>query len=192
MAASRFGTGMHGSGPPMARSVAPGGGEPGRRVGGVGGVELAALADRVGGLGGVEVAAVAAASTIASEARVAAAGMEARLLWPPAGYGRPAARGGSPVRAGQRVDVGGRRRRLRIRRKLQRWRTARSQRPSSRWRGGDGGGVGARVSFPLLRALSCRLIPQGWLPGESLVFALLRPWWTVAMVFVASLLGVVV
>uniref|UniRef100_A0A0D3H1C2 Uncharacterized protein n=1 Tax=Oryza barthii TaxID=65489 RepID=A0A0D3H1C2_9ORYZ len=29
MAASRFGTGMHGSGPPMARSVAPGGGEPG-------------------------------------------------------------------------------------------------------------------------------------------------------------------
>lgn len=74
MAASRFGTGMHGSGPPMARSVAPGGGEPGQRVGGVGGVELAALADRVGGLGGVEVAAGAAASTIASEAWVAAAG----------------------------------------------------------------------------------------------------------------------
>lgn len=71
MAAPRFGTGMHGSGPPMARSVAPGGGEPSQRVGGVGSVELAALEDRVGGLGGVEVAAVAAASTIASEAWVA-------------------------------------------------------------------------------------------------------------------------
>uniref|UniRef100_A0A0E0NCB2 Uncharacterized protein n=1 Tax=Oryza rufipogon TaxID=4529 RepID=A0A0E0NCB2_ORYRU len=26
---------------------------------------------------------------------------------------------------------------------------------------------GARVSFPLLRTLSCCLSPQGWLPGES-------------------------
>lgn len=152
MAAPRFGTGMHGSGPPMARSVAPGGGEPSQRVGGVGSVELAALEDRVGGLGGVEVAAVAAASTIASEAWVAAAGMEARLLWPPAGCGRPVARGGSPVLAGQRVDVGGRRRRLRIWRKLQRWRMARSQQPSSRWRGGDGGGVGGGATAAVVEA----------------------------------------
>jgi hypothetical protein len=50
----------------------------------------------------------------------------------------------------------------------------------------------ARVSFPLLRVLSCRLTPQGWLPGESLVFSLLKPWWTVAVVFVTSLLGVVI
>uniref|UniRef100_A0A0E0G970 Uncharacterized protein n=1 Tax=Oryza nivara TaxID=4536 RepID=A0A0E0G970_ORYNI len=30
-------------------------------------------------------------------------------------------------------------------------------------------------SFPLPRALSCHLIPQGWLPGESPVLALLSP-----------------
>uniref|UniRef100_A0A0E0QKB4 Uncharacterized protein n=1 Tax=Oryza rufipogon TaxID=4529 RepID=A0A0E0QKB4_ORYRU len=30
-------------------------------------------------------------------------------------------------------------------------------------------------SFPLLRALSCRLIPQGWLPSESPILALLSP-----------------
>ncbi|BAS89243.1 Os04g0429450 [Oryza sativa Japonica Group] len=41
------------------------------------------------------------------------------------------------------------------------------------------------MEFPLLRVLSCCLIPQGWLPGESPVLAPLSPdgwrrWFTIA------------
>uniref|UniRef100_A0A0E0I2X8 Uncharacterized protein n=1 Tax=Oryza nivara TaxID=4536 RepID=A0A0E0I2X8_ORYNI len=35
--------------------------------------------------------------------------------------------------------------------------------------------AGPTTMFPLQRALSCRLIPQGCLPGENLILALLSP-----------------
>uniref|UniRef100_A0A0E0A0F7 Uncharacterized protein n=1 Tax=Oryza glumipatula TaxID=40148 RepID=A0A0E0A0F7_9ORYZ len=48
------------------------------------------------------------------------------------------------------------------------------------------------LSHPFLRALSCCLIPQGWLPGESQVLAPLSPDGRRWRFFVASLLEDVV
>uniref|UniRef100_A0A0E0H0X8 Uncharacterized protein n=1 Tax=Oryza nivara TaxID=4536 RepID=A0A0E0H0X8_ORYNI len=48
------------------------------------------------------------------------------------------------------------------------------------------------MEFPLLRALSCCLIPQGWLPGESPVLAPLSPDGRRRRFTIASLLEYVV
>uniref|UniRef100_A0A0D3GSW5 Uncharacterized protein n=1 Tax=Oryza barthii TaxID=65489 RepID=A0A0D3GSW5_9ORYZ len=44
-----------------------------------------------------------------------------------------------------------------------------------RWVKTQPGLAGPTTMFPLQRALSCRLIPQGCLPGENPVLALLSP-----------------